>query len=403
MRILISGLSHHSTGLGGVLAALRSDLASRHFVKTLCFGDPVANLCASCKDLGTISGYMAAGRFAVDQQALDECLCDVHIVIVIGSVFTNEVLLLQIAKSKFRRRVYVIFYVAIEGKPASPVLLDLLTIADACAFYTQAAMSGVQAMIDGGHENALNFNASLHLVGHGVEVQHLSDLGLRRDRAECLEKRRVFWAAESPTELVVLNVAKPYLRKRLDLSISAFGLFRRHHQDARLLLATGPLSDMARDELTSQINREGVKDNVELLEDVRSLRDMNLLYNVADIGLSTSAGEGWGLPLFEHAATGAPIVAPEHTTFMELWNRKAILAPVTHSYADSFEFSQMFAVDPLLISEALIRLSQPSERASWAARSAAALKNARLKWSDVAHSLLSIVTSAGGLCSERSV
>jgi glycosyltransferase involved in cell wall biosynthesis len=46
---------------------------------------------------------------------------------------------------------------------------------------------------------------------------------------------------------------------------------------------------------------------------------LNELYNACDVGVNTSAGEGWGLVSFEHAATGAAQVVPRHSACAELW------------------------------------------------------------------------------------
>ena len=40
-------------------------------------------------------------------------------------------------------------------------------------------------------------------------------------------------------------------------------------------------------------------------------RDINILYSACDLGLNTCEGEGWGLCQSEHAAVGAPQVAPK--------------------------------------------------------------------------------------------
>jgi hypothetical protein len=53
---------------------------------------------------------------------------------------------------------------------------------------------------------------------------------------------------------------------------------------------------------------------------------VRLLYNACELGVSTSMGEGWGLGTFEHAATGAAQIAPDHTTFSENWHGAAALA-----------------------------------------------------------------------------
>lgn len=46
--------------------------------------------------------------------------------------------------------------------------------------------------------------------------------------------------------------------------------------------------------------------------------ELNRLYNAADVVLSTSLGEGWGLSVTEGLAAGCPVVAPDHTSIRDI-------------------------------------------------------------------------------------
>jgi glycosyltransferase involved in cell wall biosynthesis len=58
--------------------------------------------------------------------------------------------------------------------------------------------------------------------------------------------------------------------------------------------------------------------------------DMARMYNAADLVLSTSLGEGWGLSITEALATGTPVALPMHTSCLEIYKS---LAAVDASYA----------------------------------------------------------------------
>ena len=49
--------------------------------------------------------------------------------------------------------------------------------------------------------------------------------------------------------------------------------------------------------------------------------DVNMFYNVADVGISTADGEGWGLCQFEHMGVGVPQVVPDIGGFKEFCNK----------------------------------------------------------------------------------
>lgn len=46
--------------------------------------------------------------------------------------------------------------------------------------------------------------------------------------------------------------------------------------------------------------------------------NLNAIYNVADVLVSTSFGEGWGLPLTEAMCAGTPVAGPSHSAVKEL-------------------------------------------------------------------------------------
>lgn len=58
------------------------------------------------------------------------------------------------------------------------------------------------------------------------------------------------------------------------------------------------------------------------------IEDVNRIYNAADLVLSTTLGEGWGLSATEAMATKTPLVIPDNTSFSEIGaNNRAALIP----------------------------------------------------------------------------
>jgi glycosyltransferase involved in cell wall biosynthesis len=61
--------------------------------------------------------------------------------------------------------------------------------------------------------------------------------------------------------------------------------------------------------------------------------DINILYNVADVGISTADGEGWGLCTFEQMGIGIPQVVPDLGGYKEYCNSKnSMLVKPQYSY-----------------------------------------------------------------------
>jgi glycosyltransferase involved in cell wall biosynthesis len=65
--------------------------------------------------------------------------------------------------------------------------------------------------------------------------------------------------------------------------------------------------------------------------------DINILYNIADVGLSTAEGEGWGLCTFEQMGVGIPQVVPDVGGYKEYCNQdnSVIVKPKWRYYLPS--------------------------------------------------------------------
>lgn len=72
------------------------------------------------------------------------------------------------------------------------------------------------------------------------------------------------------------------------------------------------------------------------------IEDLNRIYNAADMVLSTTLGEGWGLSATEAMATKTPLVIPDNTSFTEIGaNNRAALIPSGATASDWFNQGPM--------------------------------------------------------------
>jgi D-inositol-3-phosphate glycosyltransferase len=115
---------------------------------------------------------------------------------------------------------------------------------------------------------------------------------------------------------------------------------------------------------------------------------LNLLYNACDVGITTSMGEAWGLTSFEHGATGAAQIVPDHTAFRENWTGAAELVPADGRQHLASEYADMHVVEPPQVAWALERLYR--DRAHRWQLAQAAHRNAtsaRYRWDTIAKRL----------------
>jgi glycosyltransferase involved in cell wall biosynthesis len=149
---------------------------------------------------------------------------------------------------------------------------------------------------------------------------------------------------------VFLNMNRNSQRKRLDLTIMAFARLLKKFPDApyHLLLVTGvkpeggafyqPLQIYLNElELLGMDNlKYGTRVTiVDTTAPQAYFNDdaINQLYNVADVGINTSAGEGFGLCQLEHMATGAPQVVLALDCYKAFMNDKTSVQLPTTSYS----------------------------------------------------------------------
>lgn len=120
------------------------------------------------------------------------------------------------------------------------------------------------------------------------------------------------------TDFIILNLNRNQPRKRWDICLKAYADFLSLHRGEaiKLLIGTSPQGSW---DLLAIFQRELEKRGMTMEEGRKHLvvvdapqrlsdEDVNILMNCADIGISASDGEGFGLCNFEHAALGCPQV-----------------------------------------------------------------------------------------------
>ena len=148
-------------------------------------------------------------------------------------------------------------------------------------------------------------------------------------------------------DFIIMNLNRNQPRKRWDVCLTAFAEVVSRHLDenVKLLIATAlngawNLLEVYERELKKRgvTLEEGMKhiiviDNPQQLTD----EDVNILYNVANIGINTCDGEGFGLCNFQQAAIGIPQIVPGIGGFLDFFTneRASLVKPKFGLYIDS--------------------------------------------------------------------
>lgn len=169
---------------------------------------------------------------------------------------------------------------------------------------------------------------SIAVLPHGVDLKVFPAVGNRRDRHLI---RQSLWSAHPDwwSGFWIANFNRNHSRKRLVKTLEGFARFAEAKpSDVRLYIHWG--AERTGPNLEHIARALGISDRVVIPKLMAGVNTETLarIYQATDVGINTSVGEGWGLPAFEHAATGAPQIVPEHSACLELWRDAAILLPV---------------------------------------------------------------------------
>lgn len=144
------------------------------------------------------------------------------------------------------------------------------------------------------------------VIYHGVE----HDIFHRRD----VDKDKRF---------TVLAVNRNSMRKNYADTFLAFDRFRYKHDDA-LLVVHAKRQDVGVD-LDDLIRRYDLHNHVQITDGEMSKQQLSELYNRADVKISASIGEGFGLTDAESIACGTPVIAQDCSATTEVVGPGGIL------------------------------------------------------------------------------
>lgn len=164
--------------------------------------------------------------------------------------------------------------------------------------------------------------AKVHVVPHGVDSAFFQPLPDRKAiLREIIIKPTKFSSRQFADEadFLILNVNKNEWRKDPFRSLEILAGLKARGVRAKLIMRMAPKSQMAGTELEVAARHLGLVQDEDWihLPDVTSDTLRNL-YNAADLYLTTTMGEGWGLGITEALACGCPVAMPMHTACSEI-------------------------------------------------------------------------------------
>lgn len=162
----------------------------------------------------------------------------------------------------------------------------------------------------------------LEVIYHGVDTKIFFPLS----EEEKLKKREEFFMGKvKPDTFLCTIVARNQPRKDIPRAMKVFREFQKKRPDAFLYIhaknsdAGGTLTEYGRMLGLKEGEDYGFPARFEENKGV-PVEALNIIYNMSDALISTTLGEGFGLPFLEAMATKTINVSPDNTTIPELFN-----------------------------------------------------------------------------------
>lgn len=227
-----------------------------------------------------------------------------------------------------------LMYFPVDG-PLQPEWTDILAAVDVPVAYTEYGRAeALRALVKRGHLNSecKSKNAKGEAVSGIFVLPHGVNQEVFRPDPRRGELRKIFWAEPwvQDSDFLMVNVNVHQTRKDVCRSLEILAELKARGVPARLLMHMKNEYDGIR------LDRVAAGLGLKLREDWHhhdecftqgsgkgSLSSAQLagLYNIADLCLTTTLGEGWGLSITEALACGCPVALPMHTSCQEIFAR----------------------------------------------------------------------------------
>jgi glycosyltransferase involved in cell wall biosynthesis len=162
----------------------------------------------------------------------------------------------------------------------------------------------------------------IKVIHHGVDLDTFKPISPKERRAF---RKEFFQGKVSDDTFLVVNVSRNQPRKDIARTMMAFAEFKKRVPKSHLYLhmksddAGGSIDEMARNfNLAPGRDYSAPADfNAGIGFPIETV---NKIYNIADAAVTTTLGEGWGFITTEAMATKTPIVAPNITSILDIFD-----------------------------------------------------------------------------------
>ncbi len=362
MKILIIGQVSQATGLSRITRIIAEELSEIFEVHILGF-DTDEKSKETIKTSRFILHHNTSPIDIFAEESLQSLVNDLKPEAIL--IYHDPWIIPRFTKSLFKsnHKAILVGYTPLDGNILQIDIIRQLTCLDALVVFNEF---GYDAVRSAAQKAGVSQNKPFHniaVIPHPLSEDKFYQLGgealpssLRRlaARKELFPDKPSIWKG-----FWVLNANRNQPRKRIDITLKGFAKFAEGKpDDVRLYLHMSTKNSFT--EVEKMVRELGLKKRIIYTAEGKQhpevpCEHLNLIYNACDVGVNTSMGEGWGLVSFEHAATGAPQVVPDHSACANIWKEAAELMPITRKTC-GYTMLEGAEVSPEALSKSLERL-----------------------------------------------
>ena len=226
----------------------------------------------------------------------------------------------------------IMLYVPVDCKGLPPSWINPIKATDGCAVQSYWGQQVIK------EEYGLDVDVCWHSMNkdnyfkiseeHSQEIQ--ATFNGKSERLKVRNKEEAKEAMHLKDKFIVLNVNRNSQRKNLGDTIRIFSEFAQDKEDAFLYLHTLDIDNGIN--LYEYIERFKIAGKIGITPKLNTFvgiepQALNIFYNMADVFLTTSWGEGFGVSAAEALATGLPVIATDFSAMTEVVGEGGILVP----------------------------------------------------------------------------
>lgn len=247
----------------------------------------------------------------------------VDILFIINDTFLVETVMKQVldirGKLPLDRQFVIVYYFPIDATPHRDWITECVMKVDFPIVYTNYGKQECYKVA--------NQIFPMDTIGHGVDDSSFFKM---KDEERIPFRKSVF--KEHSDDFIILNVNRNQQRKDLHRSLAAFALFHKKVPKSFYFI------NCQMDDLGGNIAQIGQQYGLQMPDPTHGLygdwtcpapgtfsasqgypiQILNGIYNSADLVISSTLGEGWGLSCTEAMACKVPILFPKNTSLVEI-------------------------------------------------------------------------------------